>query len=651
MYKSTPAKAALAKLRCSSTTARNHHRKTPVNKKQLDRRTFLGAAGAQMGAALLSHRLADAAEGEERPNILWVVSEDTSPYLGCYGHENATTPNLDQLASEGVRYENAFADAPVCAPARCTLITGMNASSLGTHHMRSRYAIPDFARYLPLYLREAGYYCTNNAKEDYNTHKAPGTWSDAWHESSGNAHYRKREKGQPFFSVFNYHASHESTIFQKGGNLNHDPQEMKLPPYHPDLPEVRRDWAEYFDGIQRIDRQIGRRLDELGERGVADNTIVFYYGDHGGVLARSKRYLFDSGTRVPLIVRFPPKWQHLAPAPPGSSLSRPVSFVDFGPSVFSLAGVDVPDHMEGRPFLGQQAEPSRDYAYLFRGRMDERYDMMRGVRGRRYLYIRNYMPHRVYGQHLRYLWRAQSTRAWQQAYRQGKCNETQSRFWETKPPEELYDIEEDPHNVDNLAEDPAHEPVLKQMRRANLQHLREIRDAGFLPEAEMLRRAEQQDCTPYRLAERSDFPLNHIIDTAEKATMRTLDHLPTLLERMDNPDSGVRYWAATGCAVLAETGEDVSRAVPHLKARLQDEAPDVRVTAAEALCRTQHLEEGLAALEKALKHDRNKVALRAVNVVQSLGEPATPLLDAVRDAKGKGGYVNKAAHTALETLG
>ena len=622
-----------------------------MNKKELDRRTFLKASSAQMGAALLSQRLADAAQGTDRPNILWVVSEDTSPYLGCYGHENATTPNLDRLASEGIIYENAFADAPVCAPARCTLITGMNASSLGTHHMRSQYAIPDSARYFPLYLREAGYYCTNNRKEDYNTHKVPGTWSDAWHESSGNAHYRKRENGQPFFSVFNYGASHESTIFQKGGDLNHDPQKMELPPYHPDLPEVRRDWAEYFDGIQKIDRQIGRRLQELEKRGVAENTIVFYYGDHGGVLPRSKRYLFDSGTRVPLIVRFPQKWQHLAPAPPGSSLSRPVSFVDFAPTVMSLAGVSVPDHMEGRPFLGDQAEPSRDYAHLFRGRMDERYDMMRAVRGRRYLYIRNYIPHRIYGQHLRYLWNAQSTRAWQQAYRQGECNEVQSRFWNTKPPEELYDIREDPHNVHNLVEDPAHEAVLQQMRRANLQHLREIRDAGFLPEGEMLRRAEELDCTPYRLVERSDFPLDRIMDTAEKATSRDRDHLPTLLKRMDDPDSGVRYWATTGCAVLSETGEEVSEAAPQLKQRLQDEAPDVRVTAAEALCRTGHRDEGLDALKKALTRERNKVALRAVNVVQSLGEPATPLLDSVREAKGKGGYVERAAKTALETLG
>ena len=398
-------------------------------------------------------------------------------------------------------------------------------------------------------------------------------------------------------------------------------------------------------------KMLSQRLQELEDRGVADDTIVFYYGDHGGVLARSKRYLFDSGTRVPLIVRFPDKWQDLAPASPGSRLSRPVSFVDFGPTVMSLAGLDVPDHMEGRAFLGEHEEPTREYAYLFRGRMDERYDMMRAVRGRRYLYIRNYMPHRVYGQHLRYLWRAQSTRAWQEAYRQGECNEVQSRFWETKPPEELYLVREDPHNVNNLADDPDHQPVLKQMRRANLQHVREIRDVGYLPEAEMLRRAEKHDCSPYELAERADFPLERIIDTAEKATSRDMDHFETLLDRMDDPDSGVRYWAATGCAVLSEGGEHVSKAAPKLQKRLEDDAPDVRVTAAEALCRMGLWDEGLAALRKALAHDRNKVALRAVNVVQSLGEDATSLLDAVREAQDKGSYVERAAKTALETLG
>lgn len=612
------------------------------------RRSFLKGGGAGVGALLLSRTLRAAGEGQDRPNVLWVVSEDTSPYLGCYGDEHATTPNLDALAREGVLYENAFANAPVCAPARCTIITGMYAGSLGTYHMRSRYAIPEFARYFPLYLREAGYYCTNNSKTDYNTHKVPGTWQDAWDESSGKAHYRNRKPGQPFFAVFNFGASHEHVMFQEGGSLNHDPDDMPVFPYHPDLPEVRRDRAEYYDGIQKIDSQIGRMLDELEERGLAEDTIVFYYGDHGGVLARSKRYLFDSGTRVPLIVRFPEKWQHLAPAEPGSRLTRPVSFVDLAPTMLSLGGVPVPDHMQGRAFLGEQQARPGSFAHLFRGRMDERYDMMRGVRGRRFLYIRNYMPHRIYGQHLNYLWRAQSTRAWERAYREGRCNETQSRFWRTKEPEELYDVQADPHNIRNRTGDPEYAHVLMQMRRANLRHLMETRDAGFLPEAEMLRRADEAGCCPYELRHRSDFPLGRIVATAEMATMRHAGRLPALKKRMKDGDSGVRYWAATGCAVLGRQARD---AAPALEKLLEDESPDVRVTAAEALCRMGRSDAGLPALEKALRQAPDKAALRAVNVVQSLGVKAESVLDAIRAANERGGYVRRAGEYALESLG
>ena len=612
------------------------------------RRDFLKASGTGLGALLFSRALQAGMKGEDRPNILWVVSEDTSPWLGCYGDEVATTPHLDKMASEGVLYENAFANAPVCAPARCTIITGMYASSLGTLHMRSRYDIPDFAKYFPLLMRAAGYYCTNNSKTDYNTEKVPGTWQDAWNESSGKAHYKNRKEGQPFFAVFNYGASHESVLFQDDDNLGHDPSEIDVAPYHPDLPEVRKDMAEYYDGIEKIDQQIGRRIEELEERGVADNTIVFYYGDHGGVLARSKRYLFDSGTHVPMIVQFPEKWRHLAPADPGSRVTRPVSFVDLAPTVLSLVGVDVPDHIQGEAFLGHQQEKPRRYVPLFRGRMDERYDMMRAMRSKRYLYIRNYMPHRIYGQHLNYLWRAQSTQAWEKAYENGECNETQSRFWQTKPPEELYDVYEDPHNVNNLADDPEYQGILKEMRQANLDHVLEVGDPGFLPEGEMLRRAEQAGCSPHELAHRADFPLERIVMTAEMATRRDPKHLDELITRLRDEDSGVRYWAATGCAVL---GEKAERAADALQNVLDDESGDVRVSAAEALCRMGHMEKGLAALKKTLSHEEDKVVLRAVNVVQSLGEPAKPLIDTVRKTLDRGGYVKRAAEWAVESMG
>jgi N-sulfoglucosamine sulfohydrolase len=276
----------------------------------------------------------------ELPNILWLVSEDNSPFAGCYGDSLATTPNMDRLASQGFLYTHAYANAPVCAPARNTIITGIYACSGGNQHMRSQYRKSDTVRFFPKFLRDAGYYCTNNAKRDYNIldEQTKGIWD----ESSDTATYLHRKAGQPFFAVFNCGISHESSIHKSipTDQLRHDPAKMKLPPYHPDTPEMRHDWAQYYDKIQDMDVWIGQKLKELEEAGLADNTIVFYYGDHGGVLGRSKRFVYESGTHVPFIVRIPEKFRHLFPAEKtGSKVDRLVSFVDLAPTLLSIAGV------------------------------------------------------------------------------------------------------------------------------------------------------------------------------------------------------------------------------------------------------------------------------------------------------------------------
>jgi len=560
----------------------------------------------------------------------------TGPFLGCYGDRLATTPSLDRLASQGIVFENAFAGAPVCAPARCTIITGMNACSLGTHHMRSANPIPGFVRFFPEYLRAAGYYCTNNAKEDYNTPKPEGVWD----ESSRRAHYRKRKPGQPFFSVFNITVSHESGIHESAAELRHDPGEMVLPPYHPDTPEIRRDWAHYYDKVEEMDARAGALLAELDAEGLSRDTIVFYYSDHGGVLARSKRFLYDSGTRVPMIVRFPEKYRHQAPAAPGSRAARLVSFVDLAPTVLSLAGAAIPGHMQGSAFLGPRAGKPREFVHLFRGRMDERYDMMRAVRDGRFKYIRNYMPHRIYGQHLEYLWKAASTRSWEKAFREGRCSETQSAFWRQKPAEELYDTRTDPHEVRNLAADAAHGEVLARMRRANAGWVRAMRDTGFVPEGELLDRSGGR--TPYELVRGEGFPLERIIETAEAASARDPAAFPLLKERLQHKESCVRYWAATGCAVLGTRAE---RAAVWLIGLLEDGSADVRIAAAEALCCMERCELAVPALVKELENQNPKAALHALNVLAVLGEKARPALDALEKLleESKDKYIRRAA--------
>ena len=364
-----------------------------------------------------------------RPNILWLTSEDHGPHMGCYGDTFATTPNVDRLAAKGMIYTHAWSCAPVCAPARTTLISGMYPPSTGSEHMRSMVAYPAGKKMFPQLLRAAGYYCTNNAKEDYNLAQ-PG---QVWDESSRQAHWKNRSSGQPFFAVFNSEKSHESRIRKRPHAAVHDPAKVRVPAYHPDTPEVRQDWAQYYDVVTRRRCRRGRPAGaSWTQAGLADDTIVFYFADHGSGMPRNKRWPYNCGLHVPLVVYIPPKFQHLRPSDyeAGGKSDRLVSFVDFAPSVLSLAGIEPPEWMQGHAFLGEYAAPPQPYVYGFRGRMDERYDLVRSVTDGRYVYIRNYMPHRIYGQHLAYMFQTPTTRVWRQLHRRGQAERGPGRFLE-----------------------------------------------------------------------------------------------------------------------------------------------------------------------------------------------------------------------------
>src|SRR5687767_8643410 len=371
------------------------------------------------------------------PNILWITSEDNGPHLGCYGDSFAQTPKLDRLAAKGMIYLNVWSVAPVCAPARTALISGLYPSSTGSEHMRSMVKLPAHMKMFPQYLGEAGYYCSNNSKEDYNLEK-PGR---VWDESSNKAHWRNRKPGQPFFAVFNHTVTHESQIRKRPHQLKHDPAKVRVPRFHPEAPEVRQDWAQYYDKMTEMDALAGANLRELEDAGLSEDTIVFYFGDHGPGLPRCKRSPYNSGLGVPLIIYFPKKFRHLAPRgySAGGESDRLVSFVDFAPTVLSLARIPTPRWMQGVPL----SAPEPKYLHGLRGRMDERYDLVRSVRDKQYVYIRNYMPHKIYGQHVSYMFETPTTQAWKRLFDQGKLKPPQTYFWEKKPAEELYDLERD----------------------------------------------------------------------------------------------------------------------------------------------------------------------------------------------------------------
>ncbi len=572
--------------------------------------------------------IGSAGVAQERPNILWITSEDNGPHLGCYGDTYATTPNLDALAARGMRYRMAWSNWPVCAPARTALITGMYPSSTGSEHMRSFVPLPDSVRFFPEYLREAGYYCTNNAKEDYNL-ESP---SEPWDASSGRAHWRNRAADQPFFAVFNSGVSHESQLRAKRP-LIHDPAGVRVPPYHPDTPEVRADWARYYDNLTLMDAELGERLRELDDAGQADNTIVFYFGDHGSGMPRHKRAAMDSGLRVPLIVYFPEKYKHLAPPDYATSgvSNRLVSFVDFGPTVLSLAGIRAPEHMQGQAFAGPFIESPVDHLFGGRGRMDARIDLVRCATDGRYVYVRNYMPHLPHGQHLAYQMETATTRVWYEMYRDGRLNAIQSYFWQTKVPEELYDLAADPDETSNLAKDAVHADALQRLIEALDRHLMEIRDVDFAPEP--LLRALPPGETPYDLGRNdAQYPIERVLDTARRAGCLEPAEAEALLTRMNDENAAVRYWATLGLFMRGR--EAVVPNLAAIRGRLLDDAPVVRIVAAEALAHFGSADDVRAAVEVLILYAdaaRNEATLAAyaLNAIDYLDEIARPFLDRI----------------------
>jgi arylsulfatase A-like enzyme len=557
-----------------------------------------------------------------RPNILWLVSEDNDTLLGCYGDRLARTPTLDKLAREGVLYERCFAQ-PVCAPSRFTLITGMYAVGHGpAEHMRARGKIPSWLKGFPSLLRTAGYFTSNNAKTDYN---APINIKEAWTEAGRNAHWRNRNTDQPFFSVFNHEVTHESCLFPLKDLpfdfKRTDPATVRIPPYQPDTPEIRADWARYYDHLAILDQQIAAKLKSLADAGLADDTIVFYYSDNGGVLPRSKRFLQESGTHVPLIVCFPPKWRHLAPAAPGTRIAEPVSFVDFAPSVLSLAGLKIPPYMQGRAFLGPARAGTNQFVFLTRDRMDERYDMMRSITDGRWLYIHNYRPDLPYVQRLDYQFKARGYQSWARIAREGKLTASTAQFWGQKPTEELYDMQDDPDSVKNLAVDSMHRTRLDRMRVALKERMVELKDNGFLPEGSTL---EGYDASH----KAGGWPVEKVIGLATLASERDPANLGALMNALEDSAEPMRWWAAQGCAML---GQRATPAEAALRKRLDDDSGPVQVAAAEGLAHMGKTAEALVALKRCLKNSSQPwTGLQAANVLDRLGADARPALPLMR---------------------
>jgi arylsulfatase A-like enzyme len=449
----------------------------------MKRRDFLKTVGCGMAASLLPGCAAETVREQPadapRPNILWLISEDTSPDLACYGNGLVKTPQLDKLASEGALYTNAFVTAPVCSAARSAFMTGMYQTSIGVHnhrsHRRDGYTLPEPVEVITQYFQRAGYYTCNSAglaykklgKTDWNfTPKGNAFEGTDW---SG------RKPDQPFFAQINFSLTHRT--FKRDKQNPIDPNTVELPPYYPDHPITRRDWADYLESLQVLDTQIGVALTWLQKEGLADNTIVMYFGDHGRPHVRGKQWLYEGGIRIPMMVRWP---GHIEP---GTVVNDLVSSVDFAPTFLSLAGIKPPKHLQGHAFLGPK-QKARTCVFAARDRCDGTVDHIRCVRSQRYKYIRNYYPDQPYTQFNAYKKLQYPVLTLMQLlHRQGKLTPEQARFMApTRPPQELYDLEQDPFELHNLADDPDHKGVLKEHSRKLDEWIKATKDQGKKPE-------------------------------------------------------------------------------------------------------------------------------------------------------------------------
>lgn len=522
----------------------------------------------------------------ERPNIVWITSEDNSKhYLKLFDENGVATPNIEKLAAGGLTYTRAFSNAPVCSAARSTLISGCYGPRLASHYHRKikKTTLPGPLKMFPAYLREVGYYTSNNNKEDYNFDKPDGVWD----ESSNKASWRKRGEGQPFFHVQNIGVTHESSLHFSPSEINAsllqtDTASFQVDPKHPATSLIRYTNALYRDKIREMDKQVGEIVEELKKDGLLENTIIFYFADNGGVLPGSKGYLYETGLHVPLVVYIPEKYKSLNHSRRGERVAGFVSFVDFGPTVLNLAGIDVPEEMDGSPFLGRgvgaEEVNSRDEALGYADRFDEKYDMVRSLRKGRYKYMRSYQPFNYDALWNNYRYKQPAYRQYLSLYKEGSLNKVQSAFFEQRPPELLFDLENDPHETRDLSGDPRYAAILEKMRGRMNEMLKGMPDLSFFPEHYLIENAFSD---PVAFGNKNKERISEYMEIADLVLLGYEDAKDSIESALKSEDPWKRYW---GIVVGEAYGEQAAALVPVMReiARNDKELLN-RVRAAEFL--------------------------------------------------------------------
>lgn len=558
----------------------------------------------------------------KRPNIVWVVSEDNSKhYSGLYEKEGAPMPNIAKLAKQGIVFNHAFSQAPVCSVARSTIISGCYAPRVGSqYHRREQLApMPEGLEMFPYYLRQAGYYTSNNSKEDYNFIRSEGVWD----ESSKKASYTNRKEGQSFFHVQNFGITHEGRLHFTAENMaanptKHDPDKVTPFACYPNTETFRYTHARYLDLHQNVDAAIGQFIEQLEADNLLDDTFIFYYGDHGGVLPGSKGYIYERGVHVPMVVYIPKNWKHLVPVSAGSRVDGFVQFVDLAPTVLNLAGVSIPKQIDGKAFLGKDIEranlEARNMTFTHADRFDEKYDLVRAIRKGKYKYMRNYQPFNFDGLHNFYRYRMLAYKEWRDLYHADKLTSEAAQFFESRAAETLFDIEKDPFELNNLATDPAYANTLKELRQALQNQVKGMPDLSFYPEPYFI---EKGIANPVRFGQDNKAAIAKLVDIADLSLVSFAQAKRGINKALKSKDSWDRYWALIVCSSFGEEAAVFYKKAKKIAAN--DTENLVRMRAAEFLALTQQESPQRVlteCIEKARSHTEANLILNTVALLK-----------------------------------
>lgn len=563
--------------------------------------------------------------GQEKPNILWITIEDTSPhFIGCYGNEDASTPVIDKLAEEGVRFTNAFSTGTVCSPSRSTIITGVRTYEMGTGNHRSYYPVPDFIHGFPYYMQQQGYYVTNNSKTDYNVGGMKAFTDEAWNESSNKAGWWNRKPGQPFFAVFNFAEPHQSRTMTNPYEwylkyvLEQLPREdriaedaFEMPPFYNDTPEMRKQFARVYNSIKLTDNRIGDLLTRLEEDNLRDSTIIFFYADHGEGIPRGKTNGINLGYRVPFVIWFPEMYKNLSPwGAAGVVTDELIDFEDLAPTLISLAGGEVPAHMKGRALMGDNRSKPVDHLVLSSDRADNGPDIVRTITDGQYIYSRNYMPFMPQVRYIRYVDIADITNHMRNDFANNKLNPLQESLFKERPAEFLFDIENDEWETKNLVDNPEYKEVLANMRKQLDEALTEARDVHFLPEYEIAMISKTGTAYEYRLDDHN-YPFEDIFAAASLSGKRSVNTAGKQIGLLDNNNKIVRYWGVTG--LRCQTPETLKPFRKEISNAIHDPYPPVAVTAAAIAYQNFNSTEAEERLKEFCKSENLELALMAIN--------------------------------------